>query len=371
MKVLVCISCLMNGGTEIQTLNLVQTLIESGREVDVVCYYYYDPAMVERYRSAGARVHLLSENREVPRGSRAMLALVAKGLRRVVKEVRPDVAHVQYMHPGAYAVVLLKLLGVKKILVTHHGDCKEYSPKGLKVLRGVASCISGFQFITVTAEKNVFGSGAPFSGELPRRHGNHFTIYNALSEYIPIRSDSRVMPLPEEEMTIGVVSRLEPVKGMDLVVPAFALALRSLPKARLLVVGDGSQRSLMERQARELGVADRVTFTGRKSQDELQHYYDRIHILLMPSRSEGLGLTAIEGMARGCVPVVSDRGGLPEVVTPQCGLIHRAEDSAHMAEKIVEAASHLTQLSRGGVERSKDFSAEKYRKAIKTLYDSL
>lgn len=66
-----------------------------------------------------------------------------------------------------------------------------------------------------------------------------------------------------------------------------------------------------------------------------QAYYDKIDVLLMPSRSEGFGLTAIEGMARGCVVVASDTGGLPEVVTEDAGLLHRPGDEADMADKVL------------------------------------
>ena len=57
-----------------------------------------------------------------------------------------------------------------------------------------------------------------------------------------------------------------------------------------------------------------LKFVGRQEQAALQSYYDKIDVLLMPSSSEGFGLTAIEGMARGCVLVASNTGGLPEVV---------------------------------------------------------
>lgn len=64
----------------------------------------------------------------------------------------------------------------------------------------------------------------------------------------------------------------------------------------------------MQEQAIELGVNDSIEWMGRQEQSCLQSLYDRIDILLMPSRSEGFGLTAIEGMARGCVVVASDTG---------------------------------------------------------------
>ncbi len=56
MKVLVGIPCLLTGGTEIQTLSLVEALVAAGHEPVVVCYFEFAPGMVERYEKAGAKV---------------------------------------------------------------------------------------------------------------------------------------------------------------------------------------------------------------------------------------------------------------------------------------------------------------------------
>lgn len=62
MKVLICIPCLLTGGTEIQTLSLVDALVASGHNVVVACYFEYADQMVERYCNAGAVVELLSQD---------------------------------------------------------------------------------------------------------------------------------------------------------------------------------------------------------------------------------------------------------------------------------------------------------------------
>ena len=60
MKALICIPCLLTGGTEIQTLNTVQALVQGGHDVTVACYFEHSPEMVARYREAGAKVELFS-----------------------------------------------------------------------------------------------------------------------------------------------------------------------------------------------------------------------------------------------------------------------------------------------------------------------
>ena len=175
--------------------------------------------------------------------------------------------------------------------------------------------------------------------------------------------------------TLGVVSRLEPIKGMDLVVPAFAEVLKVHPATQLLVVGDGTLRASMEEQAAQLGCADSIRFVGRQPQEELSQWYEQMDIVLMPSRSEGFGLTAIEAMASGCVMVASDVGGLPEVVRDGiCGLLHRTEDVADMASKIcalIGDEALYSCLQAQALREVEKYSFERYAGLMNNLYSKL
>lgn len=361
----------MTGGTEIQTLSLVEALITVGHEVCVACYFEHTESMVERYREAGAEIVLMSPDGSRPTGVLNIAKFLLKGLRSIVKSFRPDVAHIQYMNPGALPVLILKLLGVGKLVATTHTDADIYSRNCLRIIRILSStCLTAFQCITERAERSYFGSSILFDGKLSR----HFTIYNNIPSHISILENLRPVKAETAPVIVGVVSRLEHIKGMDLVVPAFAKAYRQNHRLRLLVVGDGSQRQLMEQQVAREGLNDAVEFAGRQPQSELQPYYDRIDVLLMPSRSEGFGLTAIEGMARGCVPIVADVGGLPEVVTLDCGRLHKSESVDDLWHRILENVSDpktLATLSDNAIVRAMAFSTDNYRHQIKEWYNTL
>lgn len=376
MKILVAIPCLLTGGTEIQTLSLVEAAVAAGHSVAVAVYFEHSEAMRARYERAGARVMLLSPDGSRPDGVVATARFLWRGLRRAVRELCPDLAHVQYMAPGAMPVVILKALGVRRILATAHTSGDIYSPRGLKLVKWlVSNCLSGFQCITLRAEEAFFGPGsaALFNPSAPPR--SHFTIYNTLPSYISIA------PVPRRfdsgaPLTIGVVSRLEAIKGMDLVVPAFAQICRGQNDAvKLLIVGDGSLRRSMERQAVEHGVADAVEFAGRQGQDTLQTWYDRIDLLLMPSRSEGFGLTAIEAMARGAVVVASDTGGLPEVVTPEVGILCTPGSVEALAAATItllaEGPRSLAARSAAALSRVSAFAPVTYRATIAALLGAI
>ena len=331
MTILICIPCLMTGGTEVQTLNLVRALIAGGHQVVTVCYFENCEDMVSRFQKAGSVVVCLSPDGIRMGGWKGILFLY-KGLRSVLKQYKPDVAHVQYMAPGAIPILLLRLLGMRRILTTAHTAADIYP--NLKLVHFIQRhCVRAFTCITETAERSFFGSSHLYDENYSLKKRNHFTIYNALPASLPIIQEPRMANRP---ITIGVVSRLESIKGMDLVVPAFAKVKAVHPGVRLLIVGDGTLRGRMEQQVQTSGISDSVEFAGRQPQETLAQYYDRIDILLMPSRSEGFGLTAIEGMARGCVVVASRVGGLPEVVRDgEVGLLHESENIDDLASKLI------------------------------------
>lgn len=419
MKSLICIPCLLTGGTEIQTLNTVRALVLGGHEVTVACYFEHTPYMVQQFEEAGARVVLFSPD-GVRLGGWRIVPFLYRQLRGVLKSVCPDMVHVQYMAPGGMVILLLWLLGVRNIIATVHTAADIY--KDLRLIHFIQRhCVRAWICITERAERSFFGTSQLYSKDMVLRKRNHFTIYNSLpvqlggscnenenenedenyaAEQRLIATSSQVkgdggevkqnhlkgnlsssslssssQKEPSAPFVLGVVSRLEHIKGMDLVIPAFAEVRKRFPDVRLLVVGDGSLRGSMEQQAQELGCADAVTWTGRQPQESLPQYYGEMDIVLMPSRSEGFGLTAIEAMAYGCVVVASDVGGLPEVVRDGvCGLLHRTEDVHDMASKISSliASSELCRtMQKNALQHVQKFSFQRYAELILNLYDKL
>lgn len=327
--------------------------------------------MVQCYQNSGSKVICLSPNSTRIGGWKGVIFLF-KGLREILRNERPDIAHVQYMAPGAIPIFLLRLLGMKNIIVTTHTAADIYP--NLRLIHFVQKyCVRVFTCITMRAEESFFGSAELYNSDTILKRRNHFTIYNALPPNIHIREEQKTFS--DKEITLGVVSRLERIKGMDLVIPAFAKLKKQYTVIRLLVVGDGSQRTIMQEQAIELGVNDSVEWMGRQEQSHLQSLYDRIDILLMPSRSEGFGLTTIEGMARGCVVVASNIGGLPEVVKDgEVGLLHEvnsANDIVYKINLLMSDSNLLYKYSIAAVKYVEKYSFERYSQLFNDLYKKL
>lgn len=370
MTILISIPCLLTGGTEIQTLNLIRALAADRHRVVTVCYFEYSLEMVTRFQEAGSEVVCLSKEGRRIRGWKGIIFLY-KGLRKVLKQYRPEVAHVQYMAPGAIPILLLRLLGMRQIIATAHTAADIYS--SLRLVHFIQQyCVRVFTCITELAERSFFGTSLLYTEQTQLKKRNHFTIYNALPMGISISKQSKSQNHP---LTIGVVSRLEGIKGMDLVVPAFAQVKACHPEMQLLIVGDGSLRKQMEEQAHKAGLEEAVEFAGRQPQEKLVSYYDRIDILLMPSRSEGFGLTAIEGMARGCVVVAAHTGGLPEVIRDgEVGLLHKpeqVEDLAAQINRLIEQPALWKQFSNKVTTYVQRFSFERFSQLFNNLYQKI
>jgi len=133
---------------------------------------------------------------------------------------------------------------------------------------------------------------------------------------------------PGERLLVHL-SNFRPVKRVLDVIEVFARVNRALP-ARLLLIGDGPDRSAAEFLTMRLGIADRVDFVGK--QENVNELLALSDLMIMPSQLESFGLAALEAMAC-CVPAVATRvGGVPELIdSGKNGLLFEVGDVDSMA----------------------------------------
>ncbi|HID90919.1 TPA: glycosyltransferase family 1 protein, partial [Candidatus Bathyarchaeota archaeon] len=118
---------------------------------------------------------------------------------------------------------------------------------------------------------------------------------------------------PQEKMVL-YVGRLVFEKGIHVLINAIPRVLASIPNAKFVIVGEGGMRRPMEDLARALGVYDKAFFTGFVDGRTLKALYQCADVCVFPSLYEPFGIVALEAMASGTPVVVSDTGGLSEIV---------------------------------------------------------
>ena len=172
------------------------------------------------------------------------------------------------------------------------------------------------------------------------------------------------------EFVIGHLGAFTPEKGQDVALRAFQLLTERLPRARLLLAGEGPtlRNPEIARGCEALG--DRVRLCG--AIHDLAEFFSALDLFVMPSKSEGLGSSALMAMSYG-LPVVASRvGGLAEVVEEaRTGWLIEPASPAALAQALVAAAGDRARLQQWGLNgraRARQFSVDIMVEQTEALY---
>jgi N-acetyl-alpha-D-glucosaminyl L-malate synthase BshA len=262
------------------------------------------------------------------------LALASK-MYEVVKYEKLDILHCHYAIPHATSAFLTKEMLKKtnlKVITTLHGTditLVGLEPSFLPVMKFSIEKSDG-----VTAVSR-------FLREKTLTNYNIDKEIEVIPNFVDVQkyrrgpdTELRKLCPNREEKVIVHTSNFRPVKRVPDVIRIFNEVRKKVP-SRLILIGDGPDRSLCEHLARELGVAEYVKFLGKQS--DFVDILAAADLFLMPSQSESFGLSALEAMA--CeVPVISSSvGGLPELVLHgETGYIAEMGDIDRMAKYAIE-----------------------------------
>ncbi|MEM6528972.1 MAG: glycosyltransferase, partial [Chloroflexota bacterium] len=141
--------------------------------------------------------------------------------------------------------------------------------------------------------------------------------------------------LPTDAPIIGHVGRMAPVKNQRLYFDAAKLVLEQKPDAHVVLIGEGEDSEMLHSYVKEIGIADRVTFTGW--QKDTAAVYADLDVKVISSRNEGTPVTLIEALAAGCPVVSTDVGGVRELLDGGVfGRLVPDGDARAMADAILE-----------------------------------
>jgi N-acetyl-alpha-D-glucosaminyl L-malate synthase BshA len=290
------------------------------------------------------------------------IALASKMIEVATYE-RLDVLHVHYAVPHATAAWMAReVLGPRapRIVTTLHGT--DITLVGADPCHLPITRFSILKSDAVTAPSEFLRRATWANFDIP----DDFPIevipnFVDTDEYVPRGDRGRLrcyLPGLGDEPVLFHTSNFRPVKRIGDVVSVFAAVNREVP-CRLVLVGDGPERSPAERRLRELGLHDRVACLGK--QEAFADLLAAADVFLLPSETESFGLAALEALSCGVPVVASDVGGLPEVVDHGAtGFLAPIGDVQAMAGRVLELLRDPARRRAFG-ERARSRALERFR----------
>jgi teichuronic acid biosynthesis glycosyltransferase TuaC len=257
----------------------------------------------------------------MPLHGRLMCLESARLVRRLHQELQFDCIDAHYIYPDGFAAVRIgKALGIPVVVSARGTDINLFPsfrmirPLICWTLREAAGIIAvsaalrdTIMGLSVAAEKiKVIGNGVD-----PGR-------FHPLDR----RTARRHLRLPEQAEVLVSVGALVPSKGFQFLISAVAELIRSHPRLRLYILGEGSYRCRLEALVHAAGLEDRVLLVGAEPNQELKYWFSAADLSCLMSSREGQPNVVLESLACGTPVVATRAGGIPEILTSaQLGLL--------------------------------------------------
>jgi glycosyltransferase involved in cell wall biosynthesis len=347
MRILQIITRLIQGGAQQNTVLACGQLVAMGHEVFLAHGPIYGPegSLLEAARATGAEVI------EVAALRRAVLpvhdVLAYRQLRQLIRRVDPRVVHTHSSKAGivgraaAWSVRRNGLPGAAPGVVhTVHGlpfhDRQSALVYGAYVRAERWAARRCDRIIGVTQ-----AMCDAFAAEGIGRREQFVVIPNALDleKFVPSQDARRQFRsrygIPPEAPTVGIVARLDALKGQNDLLDIAPELLGLFPELRIVFVGDGWLRPALEARLRGQAWRDRVIFTGMLAVDQVPAALAGMDVMALPSYQEGQGRTLGEALLCGCAIVGYDVGGISEIcVGGETGLLAPVGDRVALKRAI-------------------------------------
>ncbi len=348
------------GGSGVVATELGKALANEGHQVHFITYS--QPARLDFF-SANLFYHEVSV-RDYPLFDYAPYeSALASKLVDVVRFEQLDLLHVHYAIPHASAAFM-----AKQILATYGINIPFVT-----TLHGTDITLVGKDATykpVVTFSINQSDGVTTVSQDLKEDTYKHFDIKKEI-KVIPNFIDFARFSLkpkdhfkkaiaPNNERILIHTSNFRKVKRTEDVIKMFQKVQERIP-SKLLMVGDGPERTANEQLCRELNICENVRFLGK--QDAVEEILSVSDLFIMPSESESFGLAALEAMACKVPVITSNAGGLPELnIDDFCGYMCNVGDIDDMANKAITILSNedvLAYFKENALTRAKDFDLKK------------
>jgi glycosyltransferase involved in cell wall biosynthesis len=290
------------GGAERHLLDLCKGLDRQKFSVKII-YFHRDEQMLPDFCESNIPCAIF----EVKRGELECMEIWK--LSRVIKKLSPDIVHVHLFHASRFGAMAAYLAGIKRIVRTKHNVYEPGVRPGKK------------DRIWRVLQRVILTRVVAVSKAIAEQINTPYVIYNGIdTDYFDPEAIDSTKRLDlakkygaDQGPVIGIAARLTSQKGHCFLLKAFRQILPDWPNAKLLIAGDGPDRSSLEGLALELGISQNVMFLGAIK--DIRGFLSILDLFAHPSVFEGLGIAVIEAMSM-CLPIVATRvDGLAELIS--------------------------------------------------------
>ena len=359
MRILHVITDLNTGGVPLHLLRLARYLTEQGETVSVVSLSPPGPVS-----------HLLSEAGVATRSCDAAGPWdwrVIDRLASIIGEVRPDIVHSLLFHANIAARFACVLAGFDRRRLICEIQTVEIERRWHLPLDGVTQGLCRWVVGNSPAVVEHLAARAHVARSRLRLIWGGVDVA-AICSAKPIEREN--LGIPAGDPLLLWVGRLDPIKGLDVLVKAVALLAATRP-VRLAVVGEGSFRGELDRVVASQGVADRVHLLGPRR--DVPRLLQAADVFVFPSRTEGLPNALLEAMAAGLPIVTTDAPGCRDLIQDgRTGLVVPVDDPAALADAVGRLLSDHRLADRlaacAAEAAARNFRLEKCFGAYRSLY---
>ncbi len=296
------------GGAELKLLELVKAINDKYGEQyqQIVCSVGQSGPLEERFSQLGLPVYVF------PKHHRFDISLISK-VARLMKQYQIDIVQTTLFYAdviGAFAARRANVpVHISWETVSHHQNYMH-----AKKIQQVAYRWAMKDIYRIVAVSDEVKQSIITKRKVPasRLQVIHYGVDLSRFESKPSTAKKEQLGLASRYPVLGVVGRLDPVKGHRYLLEALPPVVKKYPQLCCVVVGDGPSRSDLEKMTEQLGLTENVKFLGFR--DDVNELLPILDIFLLPSISEGLPNAILEAMACNVPVIATTVGGIPEVI---------------------------------------------------------
>jgi N-acetyl-alpha-D-glucosaminyl L-malate synthase BshA len=360
------------GGSGVLATELGKALSKTGNEVHFISYN--QPARLDFFMENIFFHEVIIPQYPLFEHAPYETALAGK-IVEIVKSARLEVLHVHYAIPHASAALLAKQILLEQnikipVVTTLHGTDITLVGREASYEPVVSWSINNSDAVTAVSES------------LKSDTLEHFKIRReivVIPNFIDFerfnkkpREHFKKAIAPNGEKILVHTSNFRKVKRVGDVIQIFNLVQKEIP-SKLLLIGDGPERSNIEKICRDLDVCEKVTFLGK--QEAIEEILSVCDLFILPSEKESFGLSALEAMACEVPVICSNAGGLSEVVVDGVtGYLSETGDIEKMAKdslSILTNDEKLFDFRKNALERAKNFDLKNILSQYYSVYQDV